>query len=136
RFIALKKWRHKFVNWAEEYIKLMWPPTTPDYLYSEAFATVISRDLDLEKQALALLADQSRIRLLRCKHGNDYQSFMQLQAYIDILAERINAVPSNRLTHLATALHFHSQLSQRTRKIPVELPAIFALLDNSEYAIT
>ncbi len=136
RYIALQPWRQKIAKWAEEYNDLGWPSSTPEYLCSEAFADLISRDPDLEKQALSILTNQSRINLLQSKHGNDYQAITQLQFFIDTLSNRITSIPSDSLTYLATALHFLERLSQRTWNIPPKLPAVFALLGRSEFAET
>ncbi|MDI9519804.1 MAG: hypothetical protein QM308_01400, partial [Bacillota bacterium] len=141
KFRALKKWRRKIVDWAEEYAN-NWISDTldesvvPDYLCSEAFAHLLTKDPDLEEQAFNMLTDQSRMLLLQRIHGNDYQSMKQLQILIDGLAERITTIPSETLTRLAAALHFLSKLSQRTRNIPADLPALFALLGKIEFAKT
>ncbi len=134
RYIALQPWRQKIAEWAEEYNELDWPSSTPDYLCSEDFADLLSRDPDLEKQALSILTNRSRIYLLRDKNGNDFHSITQLQSFIYILAERITTIPSDSLTHLATSLHFLNRLSKRIRNIPYELPAVFTLIGRSKYA--
>ncbi len=136
RFLALRKWRHKIVAWAESYSQKGWLDTTPEYLCSDAYTNLLFNDTDLEEHALAVLTNLSRTHFLRSKHGNDYISLMQLRAYIDILVERITTIPSASLTHLAIALHFFSLLSQRTHYIPAGLPAVFVLLGKSEYAVT
>ncbi len=135
RFDALKEWRRKIAVWAEKYTKQKLTEPTPDYFCSEALANLLSGDPDLEDKAVAILTNQSRISLLYAKHGNDYQSITQLQSFVDILAMRIKKIPSKSLTHLATALHFLSELSERTRNIPTKLPAVFALLGKSDYAV-
>jgi tetratricopeptide (TPR) repeat protein len=136
RFHTLKDWRHRIALWAEEYTKLKWPlSTTPDYLCSEFLAELLSNDPDLEESAIATLTDSSRIRLLRRKHGSNYQSISQLQTCIDIFAERVKTIQSRTLINLTTALHFLSKLSQRTHNIPSGLPAVFTLIGRHTYAV-
>ncbi|MFE9785214.1 hypothetical protein ACFYO7_07530 [Nocardia salmonicida] len=124
----LDRARQRLHAWANQYRDLGWPGDTPDFLLTRHFAVVKSAGDLTHQKRLAL--DTRRHDLILERTGGDLAALNEIadtqQAIIDSSDPDILAA-----TRLARN---RDRLSDRNRKIPPALPAVWARLGDPERA--
>ena len=125
----LQYYRGRFHDWAEEYRGLGWPRTTPRYLL-EPYARMLSAAGDAVNLARLAAEKQRHDRMLKC-FESDTEALAEITAAQDLLMREDEV----DLTAMLLVAAEKNRLKYRNQYIPSELPAVWARLGKSAYAV-
>lgn len=118
--------RRRLFQWAEEYRRRGWPEETPQYLL-QGFFRLLSSD---PPAMVAYATDPARQERLLDVSGNDVAALAQLTAAQNAGFEE--GAP-DLVSLIRLAVH-RDNLTDRNTRIPVRLPAVWAMLGRPDHA--
>ncbi|MFT3944738.1 MAG: hypothetical protein QM705_13080 [Ancrocorticia sp.] len=134
RQAALRPWRHRIADWGQEWATKGWPDSTPEYLVSATFVSLLCADPDLQDRGVQIVTDDNRKDLLARKHWADDEALSQLRnASQDLLDHWTNG--HLNLLQLAKTLTYSDSLKQKYANVTESLPATLAKLGQLRRAI-
>ncbi len=119
---SLAAYRDRLHRWADTYRQWGWPEDTPHYL-RRSYPRMLASIGDLPR-LVACATDQVRHDRMRDLTGGDALAFTEISS----AQQLILAQPDPDLTSLARLAVQREHLTKRNTNIPVELPAVWAML--------
>ncbi|WP_433917379.1 hypothetical protein OIE50_50790 [Streptomyces canus] len=123
----LTDYRERLHTWADGYRVpddggWPWPPDTPEYLLS-GYLRMLTIDGDIARRT-ALTVDAARQDRMLDLSGGDTAALAEIKSCEEALLN----LPEPDLCHLAELAHHRCRLEARNSWIPVDLPAVWAVL--------
>ncbi|MGH3804427.1 MAG: hypothetical protein ACRDTD_30670, partial [Pseudonocardiaceae bacterium] len=119
---SLAAYRNRLHHWADTYRQWGWPAETPHYL-RRSYPRMLASTGDLPR-LVACATDQARHDRMRDLTGGDALAFTEISS----AQQLILAQPDPDLTSLALLAVQREHLTTRNSNVPVELPAVWAML--------
>jgi hypothetical protein len=119
---SLAAYRDRLHTWADTYRQRGWPTDTPYYL-RRSYPRMLASSGDLPR-LIACATDQVRHDRMRDLTGGDALAFTEISS----AQQLVLAQPDPDLTSLALLNVQRRHLTTRNRNVPVELPAVWAML--------